>query len=190
MPEDVVVPTENQRAARVAQFIEFDDVFLLKHSAELLEDKGTILTSKNLEVSVRYEPSCPYTFDATSNVIAVRPAFLFELMRKADDANPPTAAVRVASVFVLNYVFHVTEPPTGQELGEHLSAFANVNARFNAWPYFREIVQSSVARMGLPPVVLPVFRVKRQASKEVPALEGEPSKAPKARRRTTHRERG
>jgi hypothetical protein len=40
-----------------------------------------------------------------------------------------------------------------------LNAFAKVNGVFNAWPYFREIVQSTMQRMDLPPVILPVYRV-------------------------------
>ena len=42
---------------------------------------------------------------------------------------------------------------------EELEAFGEVNAVFNAWPYWRELVQASLARMLLPPLTLPVFRV-------------------------------
>lgn len=45
-----------------------------------------------------------------------------------------------------------------------LEAFANLNGVFNAWPYFREFLQSATTRMGLPPFVLPVFRVRRAES--------------------------
>lgn len=37
-------------------------------------------------------------------------------------------------------------------------AFAQINGVFNAWPYWREFVQNSAARMGLPQLVVPVFR--------------------------------
>jgi hypothetical protein len=42
-----------------------------------------------------------------------------------------------------------------------LEEFARVNGTFNAWPYWREYVQTTAARMSLPPLVLPVFRVTR-----------------------------
>ena|SRR5208282_717235 len=42
-----------------------------------------------------------------------------------------------------------------------LTRFANVNGVYNAWPYWRELVQSISVRMGLPALVLPVFRVPR-----------------------------
>jgi preprotein translocase subunit SecB len=44
----------------------------------------------------------------------------------------------------------------------HLDAFAKTNAVFNAWPYWREFVQSTTVRMGLPPLVTPVFRFPTQ----------------------------
>jgi hypothetical protein len=60
-----------------------------------------------------------------------------------------------------------------------LKAFAATNGIHNAWPYFREYVQSSFARMLLPPLVLPVFRVGRQRT---PAQEAsEALKRPRAR---------
>lgn len=40
-----------------------------------------------------------------------------------------------------------------------LSGFAKMNGVYNAWPYFREYVQSTTQRMGLPSVTLPVFRI-------------------------------
>lgn len=40
----------------------------------------------------------------------------------------------------------------------NLASFARVNSVFNAWPYFRELVQSMTVRMGLPPIYLPLFK--------------------------------
>ena len=42
-----------------------------------------------------------------------------------------------------------------QELGQ---MFASRNGIFNAWPFFREFVQSTVARMGMPPLMIPLFK--------------------------------
>jgi Na+/H+ antiporter NhaA len=44
-----------------------------------------------------------------------------------------------------------------------LTAFAEVNGVYNAWPYFREAVQTLTQRMDLPPVILPVYRVPQAA---------------------------
>ena len=46
-----------------------------------------------------------------------------------------------------------------------LTTFAETNGVYNAWPYWREFVQSTFARMGLPPVVLPVLRAREVMEK-------------------------
>jgi preprotein translocase subunit SecB len=52
--------------------------------------------------------------------------------------------------------------PEGLDLRpDELQPFANLNGVFNAWPYFREFIQNATTRMGLPPFVLPVFRVRK-----------------------------
>jgi preprotein translocase subunit SecB len=40
---------------------------------------------------------------------------------------------------------------------EKVDAFGKMNAVYNAWPYVREFVQSTLARMGLPALTLPVL---------------------------------
>lgn len=65
------------------------------------------------------------------------------------------AAVSVKIQYELEYAL----PDELKVTRAELDAFAKINGVFNAWPYFREIVQSATLRMGLPPVVLPVYRV-------------------------------
>jgi hypothetical protein len=45
-----------------------------------------------------------------------------------------------------------------------IDEFARVNAPFNAWPYWRELVQSAQARLSLPLTPLPLFRISDAAS--------------------------
>lgn len=40
-----------------------------------------------------------------------------------------------------------------------LRAFAEINGVYNVWPYWREFVQSTLGRMGLPAITLPVYRI-------------------------------
>jgi len=52
--------------------------------------------------------------------------------------------------------------------------FANLNGIYNAWPYWRELVQNTISRMELPPLTIPVFRItktikKKTASKKAKA---------------------
>ena len=39
-----------------------------------------------------------------------------------------------------------------------LTCFAQLNGPYNAWPYWRELVGTATARMGLSPFTVPVFR--------------------------------
>ncbi len=43
---------------------------------------------------------------------------------------------------------------------KQIKAFAATNGMLNVWPYWREFVQSLTNRAGLPPLTLPLFRVK------------------------------
>jgi len=40
---------------------------------------------------------------------------------------------------------------------EVAAAFGRLNGIYNVWPYWREYVQSTVARLGLPPLTLPLM---------------------------------
>jgi hypothetical protein len=57
--------------------------------------------------------------------------------------------------FVARYALHA-----GATFSEgHYSHFASLNALMNVWPYMRELVQSATSRMGLPSLVLTLFRI-------------------------------
>lgn len=42
---------------------------------------------------------------------------------------------------------------------EELEAFGITNVVFNAWPYAREFVQNTLARMDLPPFTMPLLKI-------------------------------
>jgi hypothetical protein len=71
----------------------------------------------------------------------------------------PDPAVTLRAVFELTY--RLPEGFTASD--ETLGRFAEINATFNAWPYWREFVQTTMARMNLPPFTLPVFRLRPPA---------------------------
>lgn len=83
--------------------------------------------------------------------LRVETAFSLEV-RSADDDG---LQAEIRATFELSYAI----PDEESFSPEELEAFAEGNAVFNAWPYWRELVQASLARMSLPPLTLPVFRV-------------------------------
>ena len=88
----------------------------------------------------------------------------------ADDAS--RKFVLLNATFELRYSINREVALTKQQL----SAFAQVNVLYNAWPYWRELVQDMAARMGLPRLVVPVFRVARPTTGSPAGQKDRPSK--------------
>lgn len=62
---------------------------------------------------------------------------------------------KVGAQFLLSYEV----PDLHEYSNEAVEAFGMANAVFNAWPYWREFVQSGATRAGYPPMVVPVLRI-------------------------------
>lgn len=77
--------------------------------------------------------------------------------------SPDNTIVSIDAGFALSYSL----PPEFVASRRDLDMFAQINSVFNVWPYWREFIQSMTARMHLPPLVLPVFRL-REAAKTIP----------------------
>lgn len=93
--------------------------------------------------------------------LVYRVAFRFNVRPIQDDADakvtPPEALVTVRAVFEVAYGVPQFDDDAPDE--DILKRFGDVNALVNAWPYWREFVQASLARMSLPTFILPVLRV-------------------------------
>jgi hypothetical protein len=160
---------EYAMASAVARFVEFHDVRLGEVSAKLAGTRDSLIASAPWEIRIKRVMSA--RFDDARKIVTVVADLAVDVV--AQDPKVPDA-LSCTCVYYLDYVFNVNGGPTGEELQEHLAAFAKVNGIYNVWPYFRELVQSMGSRLGLPPVVLPVFRVPRPSrSIAPPALSAE-----------------
>lgn len=82
-----------------------------------------------------------------------------------DTDDEPFEDLHIVGSFLLQYT--IQEPDDQPKLVDtpiemsaaDVKAFADFNSTFNAWPYWREFVQSMTARMGLPSVIIPVLPV-------------------------------
>lgn len=81
-------------------------------------------------------------------------------VRSTGDEEELQAEIR--STFELSYRLSGGETFSPEEL----QVFAQVNAVFNAWPYWREFVQASLARVSMPVLTVPVFRLSAGAPSE------------------------
>jgi hypothetical protein len=78
-----------------------------------------------------------------------------------ETTSPPEGpVVEVDCAFRLDYDLRPGFQPTDAQI----EAFKDGNAIFNAWPYFREYLQSTFQRMGLPPFTLPFLRLHPKPS--------------------------
>jgi hypothetical protein len=66
-------------------------------------------------------------------------------------SQPTTIDVRAT----YRLVYRLSHKPAAADA----KAFASVNAVFNAWPYWREVVQNFSARMGLPSPTVPLLKI-------------------------------
>jgi preprotein translocase subunit SecB len=93
----------------------------------------------------------------------------FTLKSNLENGEP---ALTVAVRFGLIYQFQTLEG-IDDEAGQ---AFGQTTALFCIWPYWREFVQGMVARMGLPPIRIPLMRPTDLRFSPAPQSEGDAKK--------------
>ncbi|MCY4075174.1 MAG: hypothetical protein OXH04_07075 [Acidobacteria bacterium] len=108
-----------------------------------IADAITVTTSRKTEVVQK--PTADQT-------LRIETAFTMEVRSAGEDEE---LQAEIRGTFELSYEIPDDETFSSEEL----EAFGEVNAVFNAWPYWRELVQASLARMSMPPLTVPVFRV-------------------------------
>jgi hypothetical protein len=90
--------------------------------------------------------------DEEKNQIIVFVSFKF---KSFSIDKPDKQIIGIAAEFLLTYTISGFEGLTDKGIKE----FGNLNGVFNAWPYWREFIQNTIARMNLPPLTIPVFRI-------------------------------
>jgi hypothetical protein len=84
--------------------------------------------------------------------IFICPRLVFSVKYKEKDENP---AILAAAKYQLCYELN---RPNDQLTKTEQESISNAGM-WQAWPYFREYLQSQVARMGLPPLLLPLLNM-------------------------------
>lgn len=139
-------PTPLAQASRLIAAADIRQVRLTELSAQLQTD--ALAGGEPLEVNIEHQSigqirADLLDVDLTFRLVAVR----------NEEQNPP--ALEIRSVFRLTYGL----PKAFQASQQEIQAFSVTNSMLNSWPYWREVVQSTVTRMGLPPLVLPLYRI-------------------------------
>ncbi len=93
------------------------------------------------------------------DVLGIQIRFILNAKNEGDDTKD---FLTLTATFQLTY-----EGENVKEIAEDSRiAFANVNAVYNAWPYLRELVQNISSRMSIPPLTVPLLKVKSLEKKD------------------------
>jgi hypothetical protein len=136
------------RASGVAGFVDIYEIRLIEQFARVvgLTKKLPALRSDSRE--------CKATRDNESGTLRVEASFAFKMAYETEESkkDPP---VFIHAKFEL--VYKVKDISSFSD--NDINAFGEVNGIYNAWPFWREFVYTTLSRMGLPPITLPVFRI-------------------------------
>lgn len=155
---DEVVATQIRAAGVVAQVADLSDIRLESLGCSAPVDKDEIV-GQDCDLRIATGTKYDHDEDSASLIVRVRARVeLHELHGAGDKAGRPV--VQIKAIFRLTYQLPENPPP--EEMKEELfSSFAAVNGVYNAWPYLRELVQSTTARMGYPGILIPLYRIPK-----------------------------
>ena len=144
--------TDVNAGLMVSDRVQLKDVRLIscrcEQSPEAFSSKKTYDINYTTEVKT----------DIKNGYIIVLPKFHFEAYIENKTSDP---VLIIDASFLLAYRIENFEGLTKTGFEQ----FANLNGIYNSWPYWREFVQNTIARMGLPSLSIPVFRVVEQPVK-------------------------
>ena len=164
--------SEMALAIAVSPRVQIKCIRLIETSAKRLPVEMDLPTDVAITVDVQSK------FDSQKREIGVRIQFGLTGRHKERTTGSPPLVIQAR--FWLAYALESSE---GLKPG-HISAFGNLNGVYNAWPYWREYVQSVVTRMGLPPLPVPVFRPLALSGLE--KLKRTPTRKPQRKRNASN----
>lgn len=153
---------DREAVARVAANVQLLDVRLVMHHAALNRDHHEIPI--DWASKARLGVDCHVgTIEGDRTLFTVHGFFFVEFWgdesqkpeTQQDEGDTPPD-VDISLVYELDYELKEKNGISEDDL-EH---FAYLNARFNAWPYFRQTVQASTTQMGIRPLLVPVHTVR------------------------------
>ncbi len=106
------------------------------------------------------------------------------------EGRPEESDKKDADLFMEATFNAIYEVPEDLETNaDALNLFAHTNGTFNLWPYWREFVQTMAARMGVPGLTVPTYRIEEAFSgpgsaartRRKPGTPGPRKKGPKHR---------
>ncbi len=161
----------DERYGRFVEIVELRNVYLERIVADrsaldshLQEDRPSLRVTVEDSEDIRAVSSTGFQISVRVSVEVARAGG-----GTAEAGGSPAAVAAVDCVFVLEYTFQSAESlnefvagedaAQSSDLRQLVELFARRNVRVNVWPYAREAIHSTTLRMGLPPLVLPLYKV-------------------------------
>lgn len=141
-----IVELATQVSARVQLLdVVFEEFYARRVERERFrEESQSVEFNQRLAKVARDEPNLRF-------VISLE----FEAIARPDSAPEDQSWMEARATLALTY-----SVSSFDDLSDvNLAAFAFINGVYNAWPYWREYVQSATVRLGLPPLIAPVYRI-------------------------------
>jgi len=136
--------------AALVSVVEIERIRLREGKCQFSADPDEL--SASIRVVPTHRASVTREPDEVDRAIRIDVAFGLSLQSEAEDE---TELGTIQAVFDVSYKVERNEAFSSEVFQD----FADFNAVFNTWPYWREFVQMSCARMSLPPITVPVFRI-------------------------------
>lgn len=146
--------TRTDQAAFIAEYnklvgaAKLDTVSLVKSTVELHTSRLDDDSDEQLDIVVD-TPEYKFALEKKSGLLQCGARLKLAV---GDEKKP---VIEILAEYVLTY-----KVPTELECSDRVARlFAGRNGVFNAWPFFREFAHASVARMSLPPLIVPLLRL-------------------------------
>ncbi|HEL7629278.1 TPA: hypothetical protein UL921_001059 [Stenotrophomonas maltophilia] len=142
-------------ARRVAKHVEIQVVTLRSSSVKTNFDVLNIPGSLGLRQG--YRAACDDSRFRSEGILTILVGFVFHASDAPEDEDTEPSdsdALVVEAEYGITYSID-RDVDLDAKCLEH---FAKVNGPYNAWPYWRELVQSISGRVGLTSITVPVFR--------------------------------
>ena len=151
-----------QSAVKVSGRVELKTVKLLECSCKKIANCPTGNQAFNTEKNSTFQ------IGKEQNLIEVFIKFALKAFSEGAEQKKENAYLEIEATFLLLYHIQNIEGLDDNAF----RSFAEFNGTYNAWPYWREFVQSITSRMQLPPLTIPVFRIvspppKKTAENEI-----------------------
>jgi len=127
----------------ILESIRLDTLYLIDITAKYNEEY--ISSSLNLDIKEKYN------FEQSDGILKV--FYTYNLTAKDDNFEKP--AMNIKAKYVIKY--DIIKETTIKK--EFMDIFSDLTISLLLWTYFRELVNNTVYRMGMPPLILPMKRI-------------------------------